>query len=125
MNSIPGSDSQETNMSPEQHLSEHGEDNIQIPNGVVDKFSAFVCSVCSLLIEADVYELQKLLTDNDHHSLVHSFLTKSSLPIFFVQKFETSSVVYDDTVGIQPTNDNPSGMYENINHRDYYMPAHH
>ncbi len=111
MSSLTGGDYQEV-----LHTDEH---NIQLPNGVVDKFSAHVCSVCSLLIEADVYELQKLLSEN-HHSLVHSFLTMSSLPIFFVQKYESSpssSLVVDDETMIgqstRTTNENPSGMCKN------------
>ncbi len=109
MSSLTGGDYQEV-----LHTDEH---NIQLPNSVVDKFSAHVCSVCSLLIEAEVYELQKLLSEN-HHSLVHSFLTMSSLPIFFVQKYESSSslVVDDETMigqSTRTTNENPSGMCKN------------
>lgn len=74
----------------------------ELPKGVVEKFSGFVCSVCSLLIEADAPELHMLFHDK-YSSEIKSFLTQAKLPILFVQKIQSPTPSIDEQYATSET----------------------
>jgi len=74
----------------------------ELPKGEVEKFSDFVCSVCSLLVEADAPELHMLFHDK-YSSEIKSFLTQAKLPILFVQKIQSPTPSIDEQYATSET----------------------